>query len=620
MTITSSAGKSLIFYTSKNYAGASQFVTHGQTGELASASANWTYQSVAMSDMQAFVNSKVNSADASVVYLGHKEDIISVRQDDLTLLYPSSDQFPVNYLGIDPVIAATVWLDVDATQAAPNAVASSSEVGGSTTLINTLSLPGKPGALGFVWKSEGRAVVATCRYGDYNTSEGTVTWSGTGTMVLEFTGGSVVIISATGFPEYWTFNPPQLQGDGSWVVTLNGGTPVTNTIVSVTADPTSIVNDGISASLITAKVVDGNSQPVAGVSVSWVTTAGQLSVSSSSTDVNGLATTSLTNSGAPGVVTVTASVTGSGKAVDVTVTDSMADFVIASLTSDKDTINNDGVDAAKLTALVHDGQGNNAANIPVYWSTTLGSLNHIEQDTDTSGQSSAKLTDLGDTGKASVTASLGNGKSWTYNITIRNPAALNMYCSTGAPLNAGMLVAVGPTNKVALYGEPSAAVQLSVTGNARFTSGDTNSVSVTLDSSGYGLVEVYDSVAETVTVSTVISGSTTSGTMTFAGTSDKGAIYVNNLTPADNKTAATFYWWDYQSAGVTQVTLALTGGAHFADNSTTGTYSLNAKNGAVAVDIYCPTAATVSATLIPDSPYYVSSTEDMTFITYEPSV
>ncbi|HIE5387215.1 TPA: Ig-like domain-containing protein [Enterobacter cancerogenus] len=616
MTINIYAGKSLIFYTGKNEAGSPQMVAHGQTGELASASADWTYQSVAMSEMQAFVNSKVNAADGTVVYLGHREDIISVRQNDLTQLYPSSDQFPLNYLGVDPTLAATVWLDVDATQAAPNAVASSSQVGGSTTLINTLSLPGKPGALGFVGRSEGSAVVATCRYGEYNTSEGTVAWGGSGTLVLEFTGGSVVIISATGFPDDWTFNPPQLQGDGSWVVTLNGGTPVTNTIESVTADPTRIENDGISTSLITAKVVDGNSRPVEGVSVNWATTAGQLSVSSSSTDANGLATTSLTDSDAPGVVTVTASVTGSSKSVDITVTDHMAGYVIAILISDKDTISNDGVDAAKLTAVVHDAQGNIAANIPVYWSTTLGKLNHHEQDTNVIGQSTAKLSDFGDTGKASVTASLANGNSWTYNITINNSAVLQMYCSTGAPLNAGALAAVHPTNKVALYGEPSATVQLSVTGSARFTSGGSTSVTIKLDASGYGLAEVYDTVAEMVTVSAAISGTTVSGTMTFSGTSDKGAMYVNNLTPADNKTAATLYWWDYQSVGVTQVTLSLTGGAHFVDNSTTGTFSLDAKGGAVAVDIYSSAAATVSVTLIPDSPYYVQSTEEMTFIAY----
>ncbi|WP_336219334.1 Ig-like domain-containing protein [Citrobacter amalonaticus] len=319
MSDTLSAGSSLIFYTGKNYAGNAQQIAHGVTGELAGSSATWDYLSVALSAMDAYVFSAVNTADTSMNYLGHVETVISVSQADLTLLYPSSDQFPLNYLGLDPAQAAVVWLDVDATQAAPNAVASTALVGGGSSSITTLSLPGRPGALGFVAKTEGSSVVASCRYGDYNTANGTVTWSGTGTLILEYTGGIVTLINGGGFPAGWTFSAPKLQGDGSWAVTLNGGVPASDTISSVTANPGSIVDDGVSSSVITATVLNGSGQPASGVTVTWSTSLGAVAPASSVTDTNGLATTTLTDSGAPGTATVTASITGSSKSVDVSV-------------------------------------------------------------------------------------------------------------------------------------------------------------------------------------------------------------------------------------------------------------------------------------------------------------
>ncbi|WP_024558339.1 Ig-like domain-containing protein [Franconibacter pulveris 1160] len=516
------AAGSLIFYTGKNYAGPGTPVVHGATGQIAANSASWNYQSVAMSGMQSFVFSSVNTGDASVNYLGHIEDIISVNISDLTQLYPSSDQFPLNYLGLDPTTAALVWLEMDAGQPAPNAVASTAQVGGSTTNITTLTLPGRPGALGIVARAEGSAVVANCRYGDYNTSDGIVTWNGTGTVVLEYLGGTVTLISATGFPTGWSFSNPQMQGDGSWVIKLAGGIPDSNIITTITANPGSIIDDGVSASVITATVENGSGQPVAGVTVNWSTTLGSVTPLSSLTGADGTATTSLTDNGVPGTATVTASLdNGSSKSVQVAVTEPA-------------------------------------------------------------------------------------------------PTVLHVYCSTGAPLNTGMLAAVQPTNKVALYGTPGTMVTLSVTGSAKFKSTNSSSATLTLASDGYGLAEVFNTLSENVTVTATASATSVNATMSFAGTSDKGAVYVNTMTPADNHTPGTFYWWDYEAAGVTAVTLSLTGSAHFADGTQTGIFSLNAKNGAVAINVFDAAAETVIATLTPDSPYYVPSSENMAFISYQP--
>ncbi|HEY4438753.1 MAG TPA: hypothetical protein VGN40_21595 [Lelliottia sp.] len=58
MTVKTTAGNSLIFYTGKNEAGTLQPVLHGETGVLAASSASWTYQSVAMAGMQAFPSTR----------------------------------------------------------------------------------------------------------------------------------------------------------------------------------------------------------------------------------------------------------------------------------------------------------------------------------------------------------------------------------------------------------------------------------------------------------------------------------------------------------------------------------------------------------------------------------
>lgn len=315
MSDTLSADSSLVFYTDKNYTGTAQQVIHGATGVLAGDSANWNYMSEEITSMEAYVFSSVNVTDASVNYLGHVETVISVSMADLTLLYPSSDQFPLNYLGLDPAQAAVVWLDVSATQAIPNAVASTALPSGGITTITTLSLPGQPGALGFVAKIEGSSVVANCQYGDYDIANGTVAWSGTGMLILEYTGNAITLINGGGFPAGWKFSAPQLQGDGSWVVTLDSG----DTISSVTANPTSIVDDGVSSSVITATVLNSNGQPASGVNVAWTTTRGAVSAGVSATDASGQATTTLMDIDEPGTATVTASVTGSSKSVDVTV-------------------------------------------------------------------------------------------------------------------------------------------------------------------------------------------------------------------------------------------------------------------------------------------------------------
>ena len=219
------ADSSLIYYGGKNYADGQTghvSVQHGGYGEIASSSGHWTYQSVAMSSMQSLVLSHVDTAAPSTNYLSHKEEIISANIPDLTALYMSA-QFPLNFLGIDPLIAAIVWLDIPADLIGDNAMAASSLVGGSTTTINTLSLPGRPGVVGAIATTQSSSVVANCQYGQYDSTTGLVTWTGGGNLVLQYLNGVVTLLSSDGFPTNWTFGAPTRQADGSWSISLNAG-------------------------------------------------------------------------------------------------------------------------------------------------------------------------------------------------------------------------------------------------------------------------------------------------------------------------------------------------------------------------------------------------------------
>lgn len=319
MSSIDSSGMSLLFYTGANYGGNYTSVAHGVMGTLANTSIGWAYNSVAMSDMHAAVLSQVNINDSSINYQQHIEDVITANISSLPALYPSA-QLPLQYLGLDPAVVAVVWLEMDDNQASPNALASTSQVGGSTTNVTTLTLPGHRGMLSFVPLAEGSSVVANCRLGDYNTASGTVNWAGNGTVVLEYLGGMIKLISTSGFPTGWSFGAPQMNSDGSWKVVLNGGSTSADFISDLTSDKTSIADNGADIATLTATVKDSiNGLVKSGVTVNWSSTLGNLNTLSSVTDSNGQANVQLSDNDAPGTATVTAAISGNSKSVNLIV-------------------------------------------------------------------------------------------------------------------------------------------------------------------------------------------------------------------------------------------------------------------------------------------------------------
>jgi len=236
--------------------------------------------------------------------------------------------------------------------------------------------------------------------------------------------------------------------------------------------------------------------------------------------------------------------------------------VVSSLTSDKGSIVNDGTDAATLTATVHDGSGNGVSGVTVNWSTTTGNLSAASSVTDSSGQATTRLTDTGDTGTATVTASLTNGSTLTRAIALNDvQTKAKMYCTSGASYSSFEGQETGAFNSIALYGEAGSVWELEITGNASFLSSGSAKTTLALDSTGYGLEKVEaEDIRMTVTATS--GAETLTGSTSFGSGTDGSCAY---NAPADNRTPACLTIYADQRYNLPVLTL--TGNCHFADGT-----------------------------------------------------
>jgi len=200
-------------------------------------------------------------------------------------------------------------------------------------------------------------------------------------------------------------------------------------ISSLISDKDSITNDGEDKATLVATVTDSKtSAPLSGVTVHWSSSQGTVTPASSVSNASGLAVAALADTGDTGVATVTASLdNGDSKTRDISVIRSDASWIISSLTSDKDSILNDGTDEATLTATVTDSNsGAPLSGVTVHWSTSLGTVIPTLSNSDSSGMAVTALTDIGDTGTATITALLGNGENKVLLLEIRTPATVTV--------------------------------------------------------------------------------------------------------------------------------------------------------------------------------------------------
>lgn len=162
----------------------------------------------------------------------------------------------------------------------------------------------------------------------------------------------------------------------------------------VTVNKTSIVADNAEVATFTAVVKDANGNPVPNVDVKWTTTFATLDTTTSKTNADGKATTTLRGT-LVGTAEVSAAV-GSGTPVKanelVTLTPNLATARVATLTSSIAKITGTGDESTTLTATVQDANGNVVPGATVDWSTTVGDLAALTSDTDVNGRATVTFS------------------------------------------------------------------------------------------------------------------------------------------------------------------------------------------------------------------------------------
>ncbi|ETW94272.1 MAG: hypothetical protein ETSY2_50030, partial [Candidatus Entotheonella gemina] len=204
----------------------------------------------------------------------------------------------------------------------------------------------------------------------------------------------------------------------SFAVSFVSGVPAAMTL---TATPTTIAS-GASAA-IEARVVDDAGRAVAGVAVTFSIapnlSGALLGNTSVNTDVDGIASTTLTGGTSAGTDTVRAQISGNITAtVDVAVIaqttggdtpPTISIDSISLLVSSPQIDSDDSQRKVTLTALVRDINNNFVSDIPVSFSADSGGIQVVQGTTDASGAATAELSTAGDPAnrRIEVTATAG---------------------------------------------------------------------------------------------------------------------------------------------------------------------------------------------------------------------
>lgn len=172
---------------------------------------------------------------------------------------------------------------------------------------------------------------------------------------------------------------------------------------------TGAIADGTTTNSGNVSIVDTNNNPVANATVTWsVTGSAKVSAASSSTDIDGNAAITITDTKAEDV-TLTVTVNGSSQGKAMTFVADASKAVIQSLTLDTNSSAANGSAQNKATITVVDENGNPVANQTIGWSADKGTVTLTPSGkTDMAGKASVTFSDT-KAETVSITATLTNG-------------------------------------------------------------------------------------------------------------------------------------------------------------------------------------------------------------------
>jgi hypothetical protein len=212
-----------------------------------------------------------------------------------------------------------------------------------------------------------------------------------------------------------------IYNEGKGGTTGTGTTTSSDPVAAITVSSSTatIAADGSTSATITATAKDANSVLVAGATVTFSTTAGDLTVASATTAADGTATATLSAGAAAAGTAITVTATSgaiSGK-VAVTVTNTQQ---IVNVITSTPSIPSDGSKSATITALVRNAENQFVAGVAVTFTASSGGLAVTQGTTDVNGAATATLDAAGDPSNRTiiVTATAGGAAPATVPVTV----------------------------------------------------------------------------------------------------------------------------------------------------------------------------------------------------------
>lgn len=297
--------------------------------------------------------------------------------------------------------------------------------------------------------------------------------------------------------------------------------------------------DGLTANIATVKAITSGGAPARNATISWsVTGNAKLNTATSVTDANGEASVSVTNQSAEQVVVQATS----GTVTRTTTTTFTQSVATMDLQLKKNNSLANGTDQNEGLVTVKDASGQVMSGVPVTWKVDNGAtLVSSDAQTNARGQASAHFASSR-VGPVTLTASASGTTASVKSAFVATTAAsvdVSMKVNN-APADGSSVDEVQAVVKDAA-GNPVPNVSLTWSLSGSQTAFMDSPATVTTDASGFALLRLKDTIAESVNVSAKAGTASGSTQATFSATaaSDIVVSITNNNAPANGKATDT---------------------------------------------------------------------------------
>lgn len=620
-----------LLYTGTGYTGSSTALSPHVLKQLNSGF-GWTYNSLKLFDMQALIYSSFAPTNTSYSFTNYQQQLLTTDISNFATTFTGTS--PVSLLSLDNS-DVVVSLVVNTTGTTDSALVLTQTYPQAFYNFASTSQSG----LLAVLPATGAAQAINISYGNLDGS-GLFKQQGSGTVSVALVNGVPVITAQSDLPANWNFGEPTQQPDGTWRVSVSDAQIISSLSVypqvNYGGTPTVLTEH----SPITVRSIAGmwayDSVKVG--SLRWLSSTlftpqsttydfRQYRDSYSAVDVADISqayplASPLIAGVALGPDDVVVRVHLSPQdATQKVVLSATQNWPIQSTTASVNFggVSHDGILAifdktqpirtiqVQIGALNADGTAvwQRSTSVTVHWDQNL------LQPIITLGADAPESWQL-----VGMQATAQEGEYETF-LAFDSHVNVNMYPITNAPAidNAGSDAGFTPYNKVALYCEHAVALDLSLSGSAKFKSNDLQSCTIELDAFTMTTIEFYDQQQETVLVT--LSGEyvdTQYATINFTPFDFNGHLRLktNNGAPATGSVRNSVYF-DTKSINRSSVDITLSGSAVFADTySQSKTFDLHEHSYDCTFDVVNSKAETI--TVKAEVFGYSSIKTDMTFV------